>query len=103
MPSTYHWYSNVDAGVHVPDVTVAAVAVMVAFGSTEFTKVAKANMIDVQKGLTSMMGSANQGTTSGAGSAFDFFSQAMVAGQNAFKEAQASAINAFETVKKATK
>jgi phasin family protein len=76
---------------------------IIAGASTEFTKVAKASMIDVQKGLTSMMGSANHGGPLGAGPAFDFFSQAMVAGQNAFKEAQASAQNAFDTVKKTSK
>jgi phasin family protein len=76
---------------------------IIAGASTEFTKVAKASMIDVQKGLTSMMGSANQGAQSGAGPAFDFFSQAMIAGQNAFKEAQASAQTAFDSVRKTSK
>ena len=71
--------------------------------STEFAKVAQASMVDIQNGISAMMGGATKNTPSGTGSAFDFFNQAMLASQNAFKSAQASAQKAIDTVNKATK
>jgi phage-related protein len=60
-------------------------------------------MVDVQKGFSSMMGSATKNAPSGTGTAFEFFNQAMAASQKAFQTAQASAQQAIDTVKKASK
>jgi phasin family protein len=76
---------------------------IMAGASTEFTKAAQASMVDVQKGFSSMLGSATKNTPSGTGTAFEFFNQAMAASQKAFQTAQASAQQAIDTVKKASK
>jgi phasin family protein len=65
--------------------------------SAEFTKTAQANMADVQKGFTTLMGSATTNAPAGTESAMAFFNQAMTASQNAFKTAQTSAQQAVET------
>jgi phasin family protein len=76
---------------------------IVSGAGTEFTKLAQSSMVDIQKGITAMMGSTTLNAPSGTASAFEFFSQAMAASQNAFKTAQASAQQAIDTVKKASK
>jgi hypothetical protein len=71
--------------------------------STEFTKLAQASMLDVQKSISAMMGGVSANPYSGGSNPFDLFDQAIVASQNAFKTAQTSALKAMDTAKKAAK
>jgi phasin family protein len=69
---------------------------IVAGASAEFTKAAQANMADVQKGFTALIGSATSTAPAGTESALAFFNQAMTASQNAFASAQTTAQQAID-------
>jgi phasin family protein len=76
---------------------------IMASAGNEFMMAAKNSMADVQKGITSMMGSATSNAPAGAGFAVDSFSQVMAVSQKIFEAAQTSTDQAIKIAKKTSK